>query len=275
MVIAEHDRPFAEILGAILEMREVDRLRRGQDPAGIFNFANAGQEYAGEAARIRMEDLPRVVDVLTGRRHDLDVGEREGLSEEIHFLYDGALDIIVVQRKREIRASTLRDLIADLANTTVHFLPVLTEDAWRKFQRMNHVKKILFKLARPHDLADQRRLPLGRVFREIEQFNGVSAKVEITVGRVRNHWLRLERVMEVVRTYRNRETEFDALSITGAIRNEDDGTESFETIDFLKGRLQFTSEVPRRGRRLDAERCRLALREAIRVNRNYLRRFRG
>ena len=50
-----------------------------------------------------------------------------------------------------------------------------------------------------------------------------------------------------------------------------------DTIDFLKERLQVSSEVERRGRgrRLDAEGCRLALRRSLREHQDYLRRFRG
>jgi hypothetical protein len=256
-------------------MHPVDRIRRGPDPAAVLSLTHGGNECLGEAARIRMEDLPSIVDIATGRRHNLNVQAQEGLSEEIHFLYDDGVDIIAIQRKLHLRASALERLLADLANVHLEFQIVLREDALRRFQRMGLVKKIYFKLARPNDIDSQRRPALRRVFREMDEFNGVSAKVEISIGRHRDRGLRLRAIREVIEAFRESSDDFRALSITGAIGEEGEPEERSETIDFIKGRLRHVEDVPRAGRRLDAERCRLALRRAIRENRAYLQRYMG
>src|SRR5436309_13054767 len=97
-VHSDEDDSFADLMTTISETEPVQRIRRGADPAAIFALVHTGSEFTGEAAKIRMEDLPRVVDTATGDRHDIHVREREGLSEEICFLYDSDIDVIAVQR---------------------------------------------------------------------------------------------------------------------------------------------------------------------------------
>ncbi len=263
---------FAHVLEQISRLNAVERIRRGVDPAVVLNLNRNGNEYIGEAARIRMEDLPSVVDIATGDRHDLNVRDREGLGEEIHFLYDSGLNIIAVQRKGPFRASALMDLFSDLTHSVLGFQIVLRRDAWVRFGRMDRVKKIYFKLARPHDFQGQRRPALKRVFREMEEFNGVSAKIEISVGREHQRRLRLNPIRAVVEYFQARRDDFTALSITGAVRDEEEIPHQ-ETIDFIKGRLEFSANVDRRGRRLDPEGCRLAIRRALRENRAYLHQY--
>lgn len=265
---------FADVLTQVAGMGLAQRIRTAHDPAGIFGLAHVvGHEFVGEAARIRMEDLPRIVNIATGQRHDLNVQPREGLSEEIHFLYDTGVDVIAVQVKRQMRASALRDLLADLSEQKIDFQIILREDAWQRFQQMPLVKKIFFKIARPQDLAGQAPPPLVEVFRELDEFNGVAAKVEISVERARNRWLSMDAIRGILDRFRVRHEDFDALSITGMLR--EDGAERQETIDFVHEHLHHTADVERRGRRLDPEGCRVALRRAIRAHRPYLVRLRG
>ena len=268
----DNPQPFSNVLESIAQMNPRQRVRGAPDPAGIFTLQRNGDEFVGEAARIRMEDLPRVANIGTGQRHDVDVQEREGLSEEIHFLYDSALDVVAVQKRLHMRASALKELISDLAESPLDFHIILRRDAWERFQQMGMVRKIYFKLARPQDLAGQRRPSLRRVLEEMDEFNGVSAKVQISVERERNRGLNLDSVRELVADFRARAGDFDALSITGAIRGGDD--EGSETVDFVTGRLQHTDEVPLRGRRLDPNGCRLALRRGLRAHRAYLHAYR-
>jgi hypothetical protein len=90
VLIPDH-RTFADVLGTILRQNAVQRIRRNQDPAAVIALNRHQSEFMGEAARVRMEDLPSVIDVASGARHELDVEEHEGLGEEIHFLYDADL----------------------------------------------------------------------------------------------------------------------------------------------------------------------------------------
>lgn len=277
--ILDHDGPsFSAILDQIINRNVVDRIRRGSDPAAILALQHEGNEFLGEAARIRMDDLPSVIDVASGDRHDLNVEDHEGLGEEIHFLYDADLDVIAVQNRGHFRAGALGHLIGDLATCTVDFHVILAEGAWEKFQRMDFVTKINFKLARPRDLQGQPRPAVSRVLREIDEFDGVSAKMEITTERVQHHWLNMAAVRQMVEAYRGQEGTFKSLSITGAIREADEPNAAMHpgVVDFIKERLLYTQEVNRRGRgrRLDVEGCRVALRRAIREHREHLRRHR-
>ncbi len=276
--VLDADRPpFPNILNRIIHLNAPDRIRRGDDPAAILSLRRDGNEFLGEAARIRMDDLPSVIDVGNGDRHDLDVDEHEGLGEEIHFLYDADLDVIAIQNRGHFRAPALERLIADLTGTNLNFHVILTENAWEQFQRLDFVTKINFKLARPRDLRGRPQPALNRVFGEIDEFNGVSAKMEITVGRLRRG-LNMDAIRRVVEAYQGQRESFKSLSITGAIR-EADGPEAAMhpgTVDFIKGRLLYTQEVEGRGRgrRLAVEGCRVALRRAIREHREHLRRHR-
>jgi hypothetical protein len=264
---------FADVLTLVENMPMVQRLRTDFDPAGIFGLERDGDEFMGDAARIRMEDLPRIVNLATGQRHDLNVRAREGLSEEMHFVYDATVDVIAIQVKRQMRASALRGLLADLTQQRIGFNIILREDALQRFQHMGLVKKIFFKIARPQDLQGQAPPALVQVFRELDEFNGVAAKVEISVERARNRWLSMDAVRGILDRFRARNADFDALSITGLLRDE--GVERQETIDFVHEHLRHTEEVERRGRRLAPEGCRVALRRAIRAHRPYLLRLRA
>lgn len=267
----DEQRTFEDVLNAIARMPLRQRLRTDFDPMGIFSLDQDGRSYVGDTARIRMEDLPRVVDITTGQRHDINIAAREGLSEEIHFLYDATLDVIAIQKRGMLRASALRDLIGDLTGTGVQFLVILREDAWRRFQRMPLIKKIIFKLARPVDLRGIRRLSIFKTYQQLDEFDGVSSKVEISIERQKNTSLNRVRVRNTVQSFRER-GDFISLSVTGPVR--DGGEERLETIDFVHDSLKHRENVPHRGRRLDPDGCRLALRRAIRAHRPYLGRYR-
>jgi hypothetical protein len=264
---------FTDVLQRIAGMTARQRTRGGLDPAAVLVLDQDRAEYVGEAARIRTEDLPSVVHTGTGHRHNLDIDAQEGLGEEIHFLYDSAVDIIAVQRRGHFRASALENLLSDLSQNNVRFDVILREDAWQRFENMGLVRKVYFKLARPQDLAGERRQPLLTVLGMMDEFNGVSAKVEISVGRT-DRRLRADPIRGIIDVFNRRRDNFTALSITGAVQAQGEDMH-VETVDFVHGKLSFTSEVERRGRHLNIEGCRLALREAIRENRGYLRRLRA
>ena len=280
-VINVQNVSFPDLLNRIAAMNAVERIRQGSDPAAILVLQrdDREQQFLGEAARIRMDDLPGIIDTLSGERHDINVRAQEGLSEEIHFLYDLNLNIIAVQRKGHFRAAALEKLISDISRTAVSFQAILRRDAWERFQRMELATKINFKLARPDDIQGQPRPAVTRIFREIDEFNGVSAKIEITVGRQRHRSLSMAAIRRFVQDFIGMGESFQDLSITGAIREgeDDEAVLHRDTVDFLKDRLMVSSEVDRaaRGRRLDGEGCRLALRRSIREQEDYLRRFRG
>ena len=277
-VLAPDGTTFTDVLDTVIGQAPGERIRRGQDPAAVLALNRRDSEFIGEAARIRMEDLPSVIDVANGSRHDLDVEEQEGLGEEIHFLYDADLDVIAVQNRGHFRAGALEKLFGDLTDTTLDFAVILSADAWERFERMDLVTKINFTIARPRDLRGRPLPALNSVFREIDEFDGVRAKSEISVMRRRNSGLNLGAVRRMISAYRNRGEVFRSLSITGAIRESDepDAATRHGVVDFVKGRLVYTEEVERRGRgrRLDPEGCRVALRRAIRHHRQHLRRHR-
>lgn len=277
-VLDENGPSFVDLLRRLADLPLRDRIRHGNDPAVILAIHRHDQEYTGEAARIRMEDLPSVIDTAEGNRRDLDVQDHEGLGEEIYFLYDADLDVIAVQNRGHFRPAALERLIGELTNTSVDFRLILTQDAAARFDRMDFVTKVNFKLARPRDVGGRPQPAVNGIFQEIDEFDGVAAKLEITIGRRRNRGLRRSAVERLVQAFNGMRENFGSLSIAGAIREENDGEENLHhgVIDFIKERLRFTAEVERRGRgrRLDPEGCRVALRVAIREHRAHLRRYR-
>lgn len=70
------------LLDRIIALNAVQRIRRGDDPAAILVLNRQQDEFLGEAARIRMEDLPSIIDTATGNRHELNVEVQEGVSRQ-------------------------------------------------------------------------------------------------------------------------------------------------------------------------------------------------
>ena len=255
-----------------------DRIRTGDDPAVILNVVRHGHEYLGEAARIRMEDLPSVIDSTTGGRHDLNVANNEGLGEEIHFLYDAGLDVLAVQIKGHFRPGALAKLIGDLTHVSVDFHVILREDAWQRFRNIDLITKINFTLARPHDLRGQLAPSVMGAIRQIDEYNGVVAKIEISVGRERRTTLNRNIVTQLIGARNDLGESLKDLSITGTTHRVDgaDAPTHLDTVDFIKERLIERADVEGRGRsrRLDADGCRLALRRGVRTHQDHLRRYR-
>jgi hypothetical protein len=270
---------FEGLLLQISEMNLVNRIRRGEDPAVVLALTAGNYEYLGEAARIRMEDFPSIINSTTGGRHDLDVGNNEGLGEEIYFLYDAGMDVLAVQIKAHFRPGALAQLIGDLTNAQLEFHPILREDAWERFQQMDLITKVNFTLARPRDFRGQAAPSVLGALRQIDEYNGVAAKIEVSVGRERNASLNRSTVRRLIGARNDLGESLEDLSITGTIRRAPgvDAPRRLDTVDFIGDRLTVQADVERRGRgrRLDADGCRLALRRAIREHEDYLRRYRG
>src|SRR5258708_38494299 len=127
---------FADVLTIIAGLNNVQRIRTGDDPAVILGIQIQGSEFLGEAARIRMDDLPSVIDVASGNRHDLDVSEHEGLGEEIYFLYDSVIDVIAIQNRAHFRPSALALLLGQLSTRAIEFEIIFNSTAWNRFDRM-------------------------------------------------------------------------------------------------------------------------------------------
>jgi hypothetical protein len=269
---------FEDVLTQIMALNLRQRIRAGDDPAVILTLNQNHSEYAGEAARIRMEDLPSIIDSTTGSRHDLNVANNEGLGEEIYFLYDAGLNVIAVQVKGHFRPGALAHLIGDLANTDVDFQVILREDAFQRFQNLDLITKVNFTLARPRQIRGLAPSVMGAI-REIDEFNGVSAKIEVNVGRERNISLNRNAVSRLLGERNGIGESLKELSITGTTRRagELEGRTHLDVVDFINDRLLERSEVEGRGRskRLDPDGCRMALRSAISTHEEYLRTYRG
>jgi hypothetical protein len=271
---ANGDESFAEVLDDLINLKPGERIRKGDDPAGLFALERVHtkqeQYYFGEAARIRMDDLPQVVNRTTGAKRDLSITDAEGLSEETFFLYNVKLDVLALQKRLSFRSSTLRKLMSDLTPQTIAFHLILKQDAWKRFHDMTVIKKLTFKVARPKQHVGERNEAVLRVIDELDDFNAVSAKIEITSGRSKKRSLLLEKISSVVQDFNTRPEDYRMLRITGS---EDKAQEDVEVVDFFKEALDFTDEVTKKGRRLDRESCRTALRRAIRENSNYLKKY--
>lgn len=225
-----------------------------------------------------MEDLPSIIDATTGGRHDLDVANNEGLGEEIYFLYDAGLDVMAVQVKGHFRPGALALLIGDLTNTDVDFQVILREDAFQRFQNLDLITKVNFTLARPRQLRGLAPSVMGAI-REIDEFGGVSATIEVSVGRERNITLNRNAVSRLLGARNEIGESLKDLSITGTTRRDGDleGRTHLDVVDFIKDRLLVRTEVERhgRGKRLAPDGCRMALRRAISTHEEYLRAYRG
>jgi hypothetical protein len=55
VVEGDNAPPFTDLLAQVAGMGVAQRIRTDYDPAGIFGLAREGNEFVGEAARIRMK----------------------------------------------------------------------------------------------------------------------------------------------------------------------------------------------------------------------------
>ena len=155
---------------------------------------------------------------------------------------------------------------------------ILRQDAFQRFQNMDLITKVNFTLARPRQIRRLAPSVMGAI-REIDEFNGVSASIEVTVGRERNTTLNRNAISTLLGARTEIGESLKDLSITGTTRGNDnlEGRTRVDVVDFINDRLLVRSEVERRGRgkRLDPNGCKVALRRAISTHEDYLRTYRG
>ncbi len=191
-------------------LRVQERMRdRGSEYTDYLvevNFQNA--QSSGMAARIRKENLPERANLRTGDLNPLNLAANEGLAEEVHFLYDDGLRVLLTQRNRIFRAGAVSDLIAELGNTMFGIQPKLREDAWHRFRRMETIGSLELKLQTPEHHPDlSNTIPsMGRFLDDAsETLQAMSVELKFSMERVRRRSLAVEIIRGIVGRFRNQE----------------------------------------------------------------------
>jgi hypothetical protein len=187
-----------------------DRMRdRGADHIDyLADVTCAGTQASGTAARIRKHDWPERVHLQTGALSPLQLPPDEAIAEEMNFIFERHLQVLVTQRHGYFRASMLVDLLCDITRSTFDIQPKLREDAWQRFQRWTRIGSLDVKLRGPAHHPDlSRTIPsMGRFLDDAsEEVNAWEVQVFFSMGRVKNRSLNRGLVRRIVNSFRGQE----------------------------------------------------------------------
>ena len=223
----------------------------------------------GTIARIRKRNWPERVNLKTGALQPLALLQDEALAEEINFLYDKKLRVLVTQKHRFFRPSALVDLISNVEGVTFAIHPILRKDAWNRFRKMTRIGSLEVKLTSSlhhPDFSDA--IPaMGTLLDEAaDKLNAVDVGLHLYVGHHRKKELDLGLIRRMIGKLR------DAQSVKSlAVRGSDTDGEPSAVVDFIRDRLVFSGEVGYSENHLERKQCQRLLRDAIAQNSSYLK----
>lgn len=223
----------------------------------------------GTMARVRMKGLPGKFDSESYTLGDLGLPEKDGVSEEVHFLIDNPLQVVALLRNGHFRSSQVEALMADTTGLQFTLEPKVRADVWKRLQKFNHISTVAVKLKEPNfhpDLSDS----LPAVSELIDEANKVAelASIEI-VFKMKKGLANPQDVGPIKRLIRS----FRDVGNTSKLfaRGTEPDASKTEPIDFLRDRIVAGGEVDYgEGRRLDGSQCKLLLRQAVDKNRAFL-----
>jgi len=230
-----------------------------------------GEEGWGLIVRARKENVPGLVNTKTGITGILPLGPDETVGEQMNFLYNRPLQVLVTQRNPIVRSTALDYLLFDITKADFHLQPKLRQDAWQRLERMERIGRLDLKIHGPRHHPDfSAEIPsLNKMLEEASE-KGSADTVELILSCDRRKESRLDIgvVRGVLAKLRGgNEAQIKKLSVSGKDR---DNSRS-EVVDFIRDRLVHSGEVEYEGHQLNKEQCRQLLRQAIESNRAYLR----
>jgi hypothetical protein len=239
----------------------------------LHNVRTRGPLLLGEIVKAKMTDLPDKVSRTTGVPVALGLRADEGIGRHAHFLYDGGIRTLLLQRDREVRHPAFREGVAVPANTDFILALIFKQDALQRLDRMRVLRKLSFKVARPQNADAFRGIDAsaGYAIDLLSEHDGLFIDIDISVGRRKDVSLSRQAVLRVARgLFGRRGAEVRKVVVSG---REEPGA-STEMIDLFEDRLIYKGAADYQGRTLAPRECERILLEAHREHREYLQNYR-
>ncbi|TGK51125.1 DUF6731 family protein [Leptospira kanakyensis] len=243
---------LTEILNLIMKQDVEDRnLNYGESVLRIQECSLDEQGiYEGNFVKIRMYGLPSKASI-DGTLAEFDLEDDEGMGEEASFLYDSNLKILAFQRNRySVTMPTFSNYLKKKTKgkSEIDFLPILTVDTLKKFQKMNSITKFNLKVAgisNPEAFKKSGYAP-ERVIDLLEEFGAPNMDLTFSMGFAKGSSLKIKPLQRAINQFlkfasgKDDETksEVTSLIVTG------NGSENHqEIIDLIANRLYLEKEI--------------------------------
>ena len=135
-----------------LRDRIKDRVERYVDI--LEEVGSDASEGWGLIVRARKENVPGLVNTKTGAIGQLPLGPDETVGEQMNFLYDKSLQVLVTQRNPVLRSTALDNLLFDITKVDFHLQPKLRKDAWERLGKIERIGRLDLKIRGPHHHPD-------------------------------------------------------------------------------------------------------------------------
>ena len=248
-----------------------ERLKRRNSLYSDF-FESASElgngQVAGTAARIRMKGLPGHFDYSSFSLNSLNIMEKDGVSEEVHFLVDGPLQTIALQRNGHFRSTQVEMILKDVTGLDFSLDPKIRGDVAKRLEKLEHVGSLEFRLKDPAFHPDF-ATSLPAVSALISEVNKSADLASIDIKmKLRRGIANPQEVSRFKNLLNSLAGQANATKLIAKGRNAKEKT---DTIDFMRDRIVATGTVDySEGRRLDGAQCQLLLRQELDKNRIFL-----
>lgn len=178
---------LTDVLTQIQEMPVKDRIYRvGGDQARLQDIRIQNNKWEMHFVRIRKNGFPiKTNDDGTYGFLD-DLGEDEGLGEEISVLYDSKNHIIMVRRNmHSLSPSAIANYLTDVVNEpgfTVYFRPLVHPKAIELLKKEHLIRGALVSIADVKGAASSTKRSLGQIISQADEMDesvGVTFKIGI------------------------------------------------------------------------------------------------
>jgi len=180
---------------------------------------------------------------------------------------------LLFQRQREVRPPAFVHSVTGPTRADFRLAFIFKRDALERLGRMQVLRKITFRVARPEDpMALRGQDPsAAHAIDLLNELGGREIDINVSVGRPRRIALQRNPVLRMANVlFNRRDAEVQKIIVSG--RGDPDA--ATETIDLLEDRLVYEAQANLRRRRLDSRDCVRALQEAYREHADYLRELR-
>jgi hypothetical protein len=272
------ERQGLDISGSILQAygMPVDDRRVDVDDSFLIldNVRRRGRTILlGEIVKGRMNDIPDKVNRRTAVGTDLGLTADEGIGRHAHFLYDPSLQVLLLQRDREVRHPAFVEAIVEPTGAEFLLSLVFKRDAQARLEQLRTIRKISFKIARPVNPQAFRDLGLSAAaaIDLLNEQDGRFIEITISVGKQKRASLVRNAAMQLAQLLTGHGGA-DVRKVLVSGREDADGP--IELIDLLEDRLTHRGEAEYLRRRVNPQDCERILLQAHAEHVAYLRNYR-
>jgi hypothetical protein len=141
---ADFSAALQKLLATSMDQRRVDY---GAFYFDVSDIEQQASQTIGLVSRHRMRNLPPTGDSRTGALDRLTLPDHQSVAQPCAFLYDSELNVVVFQRSPHVSHTVFARLVNWAAQTSFVFLPVLSEDAMSRLERLQKPRRFLLTVA--------------------------------------------------------------------------------------------------------------------------------